>query len=44
MIAIGDSQLLPYLNNYFQVESPSMPPERILEALLDLILKGIAVE
>lgn len=44
MIAVGDSQLLPYLNNYFQVEGPSMPPERILEALLDLILKGIAVE
>jgi AcrR family transcriptional regulator len=41
LIAVGDSQLLPYLNTYFQVSDKHMPPERILEALLDLILRGI---
>lgn len=44
MIAVGDSQLLPYLNHYFQVNDPSLPPERTLNALLDLILKGIGME
>lgn len=44
MIAFGDSQLLPYLDNYFQINAASMPPERTLNALLDLILKGIGAE
>lgn len=43
-IAVGDSQLLPYLNNYFQILSPDLPPERILAAMLGLILNGIASE
>lgn len=42
MIAVGDSLLLPYLNTYFQVvEPPDVPEERIVEALLDLILRGV---
>ncbi|MEW5869722.1 MAG: TetR/AcrR family transcriptional regulator [Chloroflexota bacterium] len=44
MIAVGDSQLLPYLDNYFQLNDPSLPPERTLNALLDLVLKGIGAE
>ena len=40
-IAVGDSQLLPYLNKYFQIIAPDMPPERILSAMLDLVLTGI---
>ncbi len=44
IIAIGDSQLLPYLNNYFQVTDKKMRLERITEALLDLIQYGIAAE
>ena len=43
-IAVGDSQLLPYLNNYFQIIDPAIPPERILAAMLDLVLNGIASE
>jgi AcrR family transcriptional regulator len=43
-IAIADSQLLPYLNNYFQIIAPTLSPERILAAMLDLVLKGIASE
>lgn len=39
MIAVGDSQLLPYLNTYFQVNDG--PPEQVRSALLDLITKGI---
>jgi AcrR family transcriptional regulator len=40
-IAVGDSQLLPYLNTYFQVVDEEVPPERTLEALIDLIMRGI---
>ena len=40
-IAVGDSQLLPYINTYFQLVDESLPPERITSALLDFILKGI---
>ena len=40
-IAVGDSQLLPYLNTYFQVVDEDVPPERTLEALVDLIMRGI---
>ena len=41
MTAMGDCQLLPYLNTYFQVSDKKMPPERVLEAMLDLVLRGI---
>jgi TetR/AcrR family transcriptional regulator len=41
MLAVGDSQILPYLNTYFQVTGEDVPPERTLEALLTLISHGI---
>jgi TetR/AcrR family transcriptional regulator len=41
-ISVGDSQLLPYLNNYFQVTDKSMPLERIVNSLVDLVMNGIA--
>jgi AcrR family transcriptional regulator len=44
MIAIGDGQLLPYLNTYFQVTGQDMPLERIMNALLDLVWRGIGVQ
>ena len=44
MIAIGDSQLLPYLNTYFQVTDKKVSLERVSQALLDLIQQGIAAE
>ena len=40
-IVAGDSQLLPYLNNYFQVVGEDVPPERMLPALTSLVLEGI---
>jgi len=40
-ITVGDSQLLPYLNTYFQVLDEDVPPERLMTALLDLVLRGI---
>ena len=43
-IVIGDSQLLPYLNTYFQVSDEKVPPERIMAALVEFILRGIGVE
>lgn len=42
VIAAADSQLLPYLNNYFQVTDESMPMERVTHALVDLVLRGIS--
>ncbi len=42
MIAVGDSQIMPYLNTYFQVTDDEMPPDRLLEALIDFILRGVA--
>ena len=44
MIAMGDAQLLPYLNTYLQVTDRKMPSERVLEAALDMILQGIGIE
>lgn len=43
-IAGGDSQLLPYLNTYFQVVDEEVPPARSAEALVDLVLQGIGTE
>lgn len=44
MIAVGDSQLLPYLNTYLQVNDEDVPPERTLDALIALLLHGIGAE
>jgi hypothetical protein len=44
MLAVGDSQLLPYLNRYLLVNDDNLPFARVVEALLDLILDGIASE
>jgi AcrR family transcriptional regulator len=41
-IAVADSQLLPYLNNYFQVTDEAVPLERVIQALVDLVMNGIA--
>lgn len=40
-IVVGDSQIFPYLNAYFQVTDDAMPPERIWEALTGLVMDGI---
>ncbi len=42
MIAVGDSQLFPELNIYFQVSDENMPVERVMEALIDILLHGLA--
>jgi len=41
LIALGDSQLFPYLNHYFRVSAPEMPAERVFQAGFDLILRGL---
>ncbi len=40
-IAAGDSLLLPYLNRYFQVTGDDITTERMVEALIELICRGI---
>ena len=42
IIAVGDSQLLPYLNNYFCVTDETMPLERVIDAVVDLVTGGVA--
>jgi len=42
MIAVGDAQLLPYLNDYFQVYDESMSMERVVEAMIETLLRGIS--
>jgi TetR/AcrR family transcriptional regulator len=44
IIGLGDSQLTPYLNTYFQVSDDKIPFERTLDAGLDMILRGLAAE
>jgi AcrR family transcriptional regulator len=41
MIAVGDSQLLPYLNNYLRVSDEDMPLERVVDALVEMLLHGL---
>jgi TetR/AcrR family transcriptional regulator len=43
-IGLGDSQITPYLNTYFQVSDGEVAFERTLDAALDLILRGLAAE
>jgi len=40
-IAVGDSQLLPYLNTYLQVSDDEIPPSQTTEAMVDIIITGI---
>jgi AcrR family transcriptional regulator len=42
LIVAGDSQLLPYLNNYFQILGEGVTQERILDTLLPLLMKGLS--
>jgi len=41
LIAVGDAQLLPYLNTYFQVSGEAVTIERAEAALVQIILEGI---
>lgn len=42
-VAVGDAQLIPFLNTYFQVFDQSLSQERITTALVDFILRGIGL-
>jgi len=41
-IVVGDSQLLPYLNTYFQITDETVSSQRILDAVVPFILKGLS--
>ncbi len=41
MIVIGDSQLIPFLNTYFQITDDEISFEQIMTSLPDFIMKGI---
>ncbi len=41
-IVVGDSQMLPYLNAYFQMTDEQVSPERLLDTLVEFILKGLS--
>jgi len=42
-IAMGDSQLLPYLNTYFQVSGDGVEADRSIGVMIDLVLAGVGV-
>jgi len=44
VIAVSDSQFLPYLNGYFQISDNTVSFERITAALVEFILRGIGPE
>ncbi|RPJ59623.1 MAG: TetR/AcrR family transcriptional regulator [Dehalococcoidia bacterium] len=44
IIGLGDSQLTPHLNTYFQVSDDEVAFERTLDLSLDMILHGLAAE
>jgi AcrR family transcriptional regulator len=41
MIAVGDSQLLPYLNDYLKVSDEAIPLERVIDALVEIFIHGL---
>jgi AcrR family transcriptional regulator len=43
-VAAGDSQLLPYLNTYFQVTDDAVSEEQMLEALISLVVSGVSAK
>jgi len=42
MIALGDAQLLPYLNVYYQVYDDETSPEQVVAVVVPMILEGLA--
>ena len=42
MIVLGDSQLLPYLNTYFQVSDETISFDRPLAATIDILVRGLS--
>jgi len=41
LIALGDGQLFPWLTRYYQLTDAAVPFERVLEAAIDLIVRGL---
>jgi len=41
MIAVGDALLFPFINDYFQVIDDEMTQERVVDAMVAMILNGI---
>ncbi|MBE2222034.1 MAG: TetR/AcrR family transcriptional regulator [Anaerolineae bacterium] len=44
MIALGDAQLLPYLNVYYQVYDEETSLEQVVAAVIPLLLDGVGVK
>ncbi len=44
LCAVGDAQLLPYLNTYLQVTGAAVSPEQATQALVELVVRGIGAE
>ncbi|MBN1305509.1 MAG: TetR/AcrR family transcriptional regulator [Anaerolineales bacterium] len=42
MIALGDSQIYPFLNVYFQVSDENVSYDRTLNSFLELLIKGLS--
>jgi TetR/AcrR family transcriptional regulator len=42
ILAVGDASLFPHLNNYYQISDDTMPVDRVIDALIHLVMAGIA--
>lgn len=42
--AVGDAELVPYLNDYYQLFDAEHPPEQVRQATVDFILQAIGRE
>jgi hypothetical protein len=42
MIVVGDNQMLPYLNTYFQIPDEKVSREHIFDWLVPFILKALS--
>jgi len=43
LIAVGDALLFPFINNYFQVTDDDISQERVVDAMVEMILHGIGI-
>lgn len=41
MISVGDALLFPFINEYFLVTGEGMPLERVMDALIEVVINGI---
>ena len=42
VIGVGDSQLLPYLNEYLRVSDDQVDARRVIDSMIDMVLRALS--